>query len=185
MKRPIIFVAIVTLVSAFCAFVLAMLTAGAINPPNPVPIGMALGFAVGLIYLLLANNRNVAVAAPDVRQAALDAPPPTDGTARLIVVRQSRMGMMVGVDISIDGTTITQLKSPRFAILSIAPGRREVVAAAQGKPSKPQTVEVAAGEIVVLRVATGFAGVKITPEADGPQLRSALARVPMVAPTRT
>lgn len=83
---------------------------------------MPLGMGAGLSYLLLGNNRKVIVATRNVRQAALDAPPPTDGTARLIVVRQSPMGMLVGVDVAVDGVTVTQLKSPRFAILSIAPG---------------------------------------------------------------
>lgn len=138
----------------------------------------------GLPYLLLGNNRKVIVATRNVRQAALDAPPPTDGTARLIVVRQSRMGMLVGVDVAVDGVTVTQLKSPRFAILSIAPGRREVVAMAQGKSSRPQVIDVSAGDAAALRVATGFGGVKITPKADGPQLRSTPATVPMVAQSR-
>jgi hypothetical protein len=180
MKRTIIFVVIVTLVSSLTSFVLAALAAGSGREPNTTFVGMALGMAAGTVYMLFSQNRAVKIASDDVRRATLAAPPPGDRTARLIVVRESAVGMMIGVDVIVDGATMTQLKSPRFAVLTLGAGHHEIVALSQGRRTDPITIDIAAGETAVFRIKAGLGGIKLALQADSAELRRSLAKVPMV-----
>lgn len=56
MKRTIIFVAIVTLVSGLTSFVFAALAASSGREPNTTFVGMALGMVAGTVYMLF-NSR--------------------------------------------------------------------------------------------------------------------------------
>jgi hypothetical protein len=180
MKRTIIFVAIVTLVSGLTSFVLAALAAGSGREPNTTFVGMALGMVAGTVYMLFSQNRAVKIASDDARRAMLAAPPPGDGTTRLIVVRESAVGMMIGVDVIVDGATMTQLKSPRFAVLTLSAGRHDIVALSQGRRTDPAAIDMAAGETAVFRIKAGLGGIKLARETDSAELRRSLAKVAMV-----
>jgi hypothetical protein len=180
LKRTIIFVAIVTLASGLTSFVLAAMAASSGREANTTFVGVALGMAAGVVYMLFSGNRSVKVSSADARHAALTASPPSDGTARLIVVRESAVGMMIGVDVLVDGATLTQLKSPRFAMLALGAGRHEIVALSQGRRTGPIAIDVAAGETAVIRIKAGLGGIKLARETDSSELRQALAKVPMV-----
>jgi len=181
-SRTIKFVLIVSLVSGVVSFLLTALTAGSATRTSPTFVSVVFGMVAGIAYLLLTGNRKVPVADEATRRRALVELTPTDGSARLLLVRQVSVGVMVGVDVTVDGTLATQLKSPRFAIVPITPGTHEIVAVAQGRSTKPLAIDVAAGEIAVVRLSAGLGGIKLTREADSPQLRTALEKVPMVGP---
>jgi hypothetical protein len=184
MSRTIKFVLIVTLVSGATSFLLAALGArsGQSSPPF---IGTVFGMVAGIVYLLLTNNRKVPVADADTRRRALADIAPADGSARVLVVRQVMVGVMIGVDVVVDGTLRTQLKSPRFAVLPLEPGRHEIVAVAQGRSTKPLALDLVAGETAVVRISAGLGGVKLTQEPDTAALRASLAKVPMVETLKT
>lgn len=182
MSRSIKFVLIVTLVSGLTSFLLAALVATGERPSsNPVFLGVILGMTVGSVFLLLSGNRRVALADDATRRAVL-AETVVAGTARLLIVRESKLGMMVGVDVEVDGVVLTQLKSPRFAAVAVSPGRHACVAIAQGKRSATLVIDLADGETAAARISAGLGGIKLTREADAPALRMALSKVPMVAP---
>ncbi|HWU96378.1 MAG TPA: hypothetical protein VN029_12330, partial [Sphingomonas sp.] len=101
--------------------------------------------------------------------------------AQLIVVREGFYGKAAGVDVSVDGAVRTQLKSPRFAAIDLAPGRHEVVASLQKRISQPVAVELTPGETQVLRLKVGMGKPTLSPETDIAAIRTSLARVPMVA----
>ena len=139
MKRTAIFVLIVTVVAGAFSFVMTGLTARMPAPPDPTFAAVALGMAAGALFLLLSGNRRVRVADAATRAATL-AESPAVGMARLLIVRQSKIGVMVGVDVEVDGAIVTQLKSPRFAVVRCrsggtrwSPGRRA------GAPSRSRS----------------------------------------------
>lgn len=179
MSRSIRFVLVVVLVSGVTSFLMAALStrAGHSGPPF---ISTVFGMVAGAVYLLLTGSRNVPTADAETRRRALADTNPPEGTARVLVVRQVMVGVMIGVDVLIDGTVLTQLKSPRFVVLPLDPGRHEIVAVAQGRPTKPLVLELVAGETAVVRISSGLAGLKLTQEPDSAELRASLANVPMV-----
>lgn len=179
MSRTIKFVLIVTAVSGVTAFLLAALGARSGHAAPPF-IGTVFGMVAGIAYLLLTGNRKVPTADAETRRRALADTAPTDGTARILVVRQVMVGVMIGVDVVVDGVVLTQLKSPRFAVLPLDPGRHEIVAVAQGRKTKPLTLDLVAGETAAVRISAGLGGVKLTRELDTAALRASLAKVPMV-----
>lgn len=179
MSRTIKFVLIVTAVSGTTAFLLAALAARA-GHSGPPFISTVFGMVAGITYLLLTGNRKVAIADAETRRLALADTAPTDGTARILVVRQVVVGVMTGVDVVVDGVVLTQLKSPRFAVVPLNAGRHEIVAVAQGRKTKPLTLDLRAGETAAVRISAGLSGVKLAREPDTAALRASLAKVPMV-----
>jgi len=181
LKKQLTFVAIVAVVAFLTSFLLALVTAGAPNPPatSPAFIGLIFGVVAGSIYLALSTNRKVKIADAATRARALQGAPADSG--QLIVLREGFYGKAAGVDVSVDGAVRTQLKSPRFAALDLAPGRHEIAAVVQGRKALPVTVELAPGETQVLRLKVGMGKPTLTPEADVAAIRTSLARVPMVA----
>ncbi len=180
LKKQLTFVAIVGGVAFVTAFLLGAITAGAPTPPtvSPAFIGLIFGVVAGTVYLGLAGNRKVPLADEASRTRALQGAEP--GSAQLIVLREGFYGKAAGVDVSIDGVVRTQLKSPRFAALALAPGRHEVGAEVQRRSAVPVTVELAAGETQVLRIKVGMGKPALVPEADVAAIRASLANVPMV-----
>lgn len=181
LKKQLTFVAIVAGVAFLTSFALAFITAGAPNPPTTSPtfIGLIFGVVAGSVYLALSTNRKMRIADDATRARALQGAS-AEG-AQLIVLREGFYGKAAGVDVSVDGTVRTQLKSPRFAALELAPGRHEIAAAVQGRKALPVTVDLAAGETQVLRIKVGMGKPTLIAEADVVAIRASLARVPMVA----
>ncbi len=181
LKKQLTFAAIVAVVAFVTSFLLAAITAGAPNPPTTSPtfIGLIFGVVAGSVYMGLSSNRKVAMADDAARARALQGA--TEGRAQLLVVREGFYGKAAGVDVSVDGTVRTQLKSPRFAALDLAPGRHEVAAAVQGRKAAPVAIDIAAGETQILRLKVGMGKPTLAPETDIAAVRTSLARVPMVA----
>jgi hypothetical protein len=116
------------------AFALTFLYA----PGSTTP--MLYGAGAGLIgaYLAanLSGNRRQAAADPLEKFEALESEPPT-GRARLFLYREGFVARLAGLNVSVDGQVVTQLKSPQFACITLAPGRH-VLAAAFGGLAGPQ-----------------------------------------------
>lgn len=182
LSKQLIFVAIVGGVAFVVAALFGMLAAAAgpnaEHSTSPWFIGMIFGVVAGTIYLALAGNRKVALAGDADRTRALAGP--DAGQAQLLVVREGFVGKLAGVDVLVDGTPATQLKSPRFAALSLAPGRHEVVATVQGKRTEPLALDIQAGETAVVRIDMAIGKAKLTQEPDVGAARRRMATIPMV-----
>jgi hypothetical protein len=114
-------------------------------------IGPFLGAMVAFVMAMLAGNRrSVTAKAGDKAGALAMAPPP--GKALVYVIRRGFVGWATGLNIVVDGQNLVQLKSPRFSILTVSPGRH-LMEAAMGGLAGPQNrstgVELAleAGEV--------------------------------------
>ena len=118
------------------------------------------GFVFGVIAAYAANNltgnRRVRDADAATRAAALSFTPDA-AHARLYLVRTGLVGLAAGMNVDLDGRDITQLKSPRFASLPIAPGAHVVRAGFGGGLSwQTNAAELAfdahAGELIALHL---------------------------------
>jgi len=135
---------------------------------EPGFVGIAVGVGIGAVVMLLLNNlsgnRKAEQADPETRRKALAFEPAPD-KAVLYLVRTGFVGKAAGMDVAIDGKTVVQLKSPRFARVELAPGAHKITAsfsgglASQTNPSQFDVVAVA-GETIVLKLALGFGAVK-------------------------
>ena len=154
------------LAAAFVTFLLGI--AAGVNGERPGFIGILVGVAIGAAVMLLLNNlsgnRKTEQADPESRRKALAFEAATDKAA-LYLVRTGFVGKAAGMDLAIDGKIVVQLKSPRFARIDLAPGGHKITAsfsgglASQTKPSELD-LDVAPGEIVVLKLALGFGATK-------------------------
>lgn len=183
LSKQLTFGAIVLGSSFAISFLLGLITARV--PPEELTtpnwfIGLIFGVVAGTVYLMLANNRHMPLADNAARAAALAGP--GAGEAQLLVYRQGFVGKMAGIDIWIDGAVATQLKSPRFAALTLTPGRHELFAEVQGKRTKPLPVELAPGEAMAVRVNMAIGRADLIVERDLAVVRRTLASVPMIAP---
>src|SRR5262249_31540486 len=117
--------------------------ASAAGDKNDAGLIAGLGVSVVVFVALynLSGNRRTAAASADAKQRAL-AFPPTPGKAALYLVRTGFVGKMAGMNLSLDGREVAQLKSPRFTRIDIAPGAHTLTAsfggglAGQTKPSE-------------------------------------------------
>ncbi|RMB51901.1 hypothetical protein C8J44_2926 [Sphingomonas sp. PP-CE-3A-406] len=182
LSKQLIFVGIVFGVAMLTSFVLAFFAAAAAGrsgQPLPSPIiGLSLGVVAGAIYLGLAGNRRVALASGTARQAALA--PVVDGSARLIVFRRGFVGKLAGVDVYLDGEVRTQLKSPRFAALTVTPGVHALETRMHNKPSASLTVEAIANATTIIEVEVAMKQATPVQRGDDADLRAVLAGTPMV-----
>lgn len=181
LSKQITFALIIAGVAAFTSFVLSFTVAaisdGADRPgPSPL-IGLSFGVVAGMIYLALSGNRAVALADDAARRAALT--PVNNESARLLVYRQGFVGKLAGVDVQVDGAVRTQLKSPRFAALSVAPGRHTLVAEVQNKRSDPLELTLAANDTVAVQIVMTLGKPKLALQ-NTDAARQTLAQVPMV-----
>lgn len=185
LSKQITFGVIVGGVAFATSFLLALLASAAsaksgMAQPGPSPlIGLSFGVVAGVIYLALSNNRSVAIADGGARAAALR--PVGDGMGQLLVFRQGFVGKLAGVDIYVDGAVRTQLKSPRFAALTVAPGAHTVQSEVQNKKSDVIEVVVGANETVAVEIAVSLGKSRLVRRDDVAAVRAALANVPMVA----
>lgn len=155
------------LIAGAISFVLSF-TVTALGAPAAAPmmgmIGALLGFIVVMIFWNLSGNRKVAAADPAQRAQALTFTP-REGQALIYLIRTGFVAKAAGMNISVDGMNATQLRSPQFTCLEVAPGTHEIVAAfagGAGAQSNPQALSltVQAGEAVALRFTIKLGGTK-------------------------
>ncbi|HEY1426729.1 MAG TPA: hypothetical protein VGF50_08670 [Caulobacteraceae bacterium] len=151
-----------------------------------VLIGVFGAVAVAGILINLAGNRRLAVAGAAEKAAALALTPPA-GKALLVVARRGYLAKLVGLNLSLDGQLFTQLKSPAFTILEVAPGAHTLATGfgdATGAQGRAATFpfEAAAGGVVAVVVTPSIGTFKFAPQTDLDALRRALRGMPMVLP---
>ena len=154
--------------------------------------GMFAGVFTAYIGLNLSGNRTTAVASGEDKAAALALSPP-QGQALLIVFREGFVGSMAGMNLSVDGNEIAQLKSPQFTALALAPGQRTLRAGFGGLAGRQNNeaelaVSAAAGQVVAVRATLGMGAVKNTIRLEAVSesttaLRQKLSGMKMVQPT--
>lgn len=105
---------------------------------------LVLLFVAYVIWLLTFRNQATRTATPAQRQAALQfAPPP--GMGVVYVYRRQLVGLLVGLDVTLDGKLLGQTRGMRFYRLETPPGRH--VLGGDRKCPEPLEVSVAEGEV--------------------------------------
>lgn len=153
--------------------------------------GAILGVFTAYIMANLVGTKRSKAATPEQKRAALELRPQFSDQALLIVYREGFVGKAAGVNLSLDGKPVAQLKSPRFTAVSVAPGGHQLamrfagLAAKQNKPTLEGFI-AAPGEVIVFRATMemGMTKNRIVVEritAD-PELVKRLTPMTMVAP---
>lgn len=145
-----------------------------------------------LVYTALKNkasSRQIPIADERLRNSLLTEP--TSGTARILVYRASGflkegfMGTTLGIDITLDGTALTQLTNPRLTVVDVAPGEHRL-GAGSGAKRNDISINLAAGELAIYQVTLpkGSMGevFGLIREADNAVALKKLDAVPMVTP---
>lgn len=152
--------------------------------------GLFVGGFTAYILANLAGNRKVATAdAGQVGQAlAMSAPA---GKALVYVYRQGFVGMAAGLNVSVDGKPVAQLTSPRFTVVTVAPGPHTLsagfggLAGPQNKvATEPFTAEPGGVYAFRLTLAMGMLqnSIQIAPMPDLAPVKSALGGMKMTVP---
>ena len=138
----------------------------------------------------LAGNKSVRNASSAERNAALSAAPPP-GQGLLVVFHEGFVGKAAGLNIVVDGKARAQLKSPRFVIIPLDPGRHEVSAAFGGLAGAQNNaglavVSIQEGKVAAVRASLSMGALKNTinleEEADIEAVRARLRNMKMVSP---
>lgn len=121
----------------------------------PMIVGVIFGTFTAYIMANLAGNKRGVAASTEQKAAAVSLTAPA-GQGLLIVMREGFVGMAAGLNVTVDGKVVAQLKSPRFTAIPLSVGSHEMelaFAALAGKQNKPavERFGVGAGEVVVYR----------------------------------
>lgn len=132
----------------------------------PAFIGGFIGVFTAYIMANLAGNRAGRAAEPAQQEAALNLSP-EPGKAMLIVFREGFVGMAAGMNVTIDGRVVAQLKSPRYTAVPLEVGRHEMqlaFGALAGTQNRAGIEEfgVGAGEVVAYRATVAMGALKNT-----------------------
>ena len=155
----------------------------------PVVLGVMVFFA---LQMRSGNRKEVRIDAA-LRQSSLSAAAPA-GQALLYVYREGFMGKMVGWNVSLDGTALAQLRSPRFTQTTLSPGSHTLavslggMAGTQNKPAET-TFNAQPGEVIVMAMKSKMGALSNTlffvREPDAPAALQKLSNMPMVAAERS
>ncbi|RJF87043.1 hypothetical protein D3874_08415 [Oleomonas cavernae] len=168
------------------------LAAAGVEPMSSIWIvsGLIGGF-VTLGLMNLAGNKPVTLADEKTRAAALSLTPPP-GTGLVIVLREGFVGKAQGMDVTLNGRELAQLKSPRFTATTVPPGQYVLKAAFAGQMnlgSAPGTAtfDLGSGQVALFRLTTAMkmttSDVVLTHLEDPAAVVRKLAKTKMVAAT--
>jgi len=156
----------------------------------PVIIGAVAGSFTAYILANLSGNRVQPAATAAQKAEALDADPPA-GKAFLYLYREGFVAKLAGLNVTVDGRVVAQLKSPGFTSITIEPGSHTVSAAFGGlagpqNNSSQVTVQASPGAVVALRMTVKMGALKnsihIAPQADLGAVKQTLAGMTMTQP---
>jgi hypothetical protein len=157
------------------------------HPISPLFTGAFAGAGAAFIYANLAGNRRIANASADDKRAALTRTPAA-GQALLYIARRGYMAKLVGMNFALDGTSVAQLKSPRFTCIALPAGPHILTASfggfAGGQAKPGECVFTAQPDSVVVITAGMLwgmlqGGIGLTLEPDPAGAKARLAGVPM------
>lgn len=174
------------------AFVLAILMSLLPFPSESrLILPVVIGVLVGFMAVSLSGNKKVVKVDAGARAQALSALPP-DGQAAVWVYREGFIGKAVGLNVSVDGQDVAQLKSPTCTRILIPAGPHTFAAAmGVGGAFSPNAASVSidakAGETRVFKLSMKMGAVKNTlmldAQSDVAGALQRLASTPMVATT--
>jgi hypothetical protein len=144
------------------------------------------------ILQMRAGNRKEVRVDDASRRASLSAVAPA-GQALLYLYREGLAGKAVGWNVSLDGSALAQLRSPRFTQTTLKPGPHTLrvsldgLAGTQNKPGEA-TFEAQPGEVIVFAMKAKMTLLSSTltfvREQDARTALQKLAKMPMVAAER-
>lgn len=187
--RPIIIGVVLAFVVAFgMSFLFASI--GAPNTGLSIYFGLFIGAFTAYILANLAGNKKVATADSGQQSQALAMTAPTD-KALVYVYRQGFVGMAAGLNVMLDGKTVAQLTSPRFTVVTVAPGSHSLSAAFGGLAGAQNKVATepftaAAGGVYAFRLTLSMGmlqnSIQIAPMPDLTPVKSAIGGMKMTVP---
>lgn len=191
MNKTLMWVAIGVGVAFGVSFLLGAMLGAIGGQPGleTVILGLFAGAFTAYIGGNLAGNRNVDLASDEARRAALSLTPPT-GQALLMVYRDGFVGKAAGLNLSLDGRPLAQLKSPRFTAVAVTPGDHQLIAAFGGLAGPQNNAgdlrfNAAAGETLIYKASVSMGAIKNTVklerQPDAAAVVAKLQRMPMVA----
>lgn len=132
----------------------------------PALIGGFFGVFTAYIMANLVGNQK-GVAASDADKQAAVAFQPQPGKAMLIVMREGFVGKAVGLNVTVDGRVVAQLKSPRFIAVPLDVGQHEMEVAFGGLAGQQNRADAerfgtGAGEVVVYAASVSIGALKNT-----------------------
>lgn len=140
---------------------------------------------VGLVAAVLRTDRNRDVAHADAgtraQALALEARP---GQARVVVFRNDTMGGRLGADVRVDERLHTQLTSPGFTVIDLAPGAHRIGLEWEGRQAA-HALALKAGDVVALHVKMRLALTTTTPTlepVDAGRARRLIGNAPLALP---
>jgi len=148
-----------------------------------------IGILVAFMWWSLSGNKKVVKVSDADRSQALGALPP-DGQTAVWVYREGFVGKAVGLNVSIDGKDVAQLKSPASARILVPAGAHTLGAAmgvggALSPNAASATIDAKGGETVVFKLSMKMGAVKNTlildAQSDVAGTLQRLASTPMVA----
>lgn len=130
----------------------------------PTFLGGALGVITAYLMANLAGNRKGVAASGAQKDAAVNLAPPA-GQALLIVYREGFVGMAAGLNVSVDGRVVAQLKSPRFTAVPLSIGTHELMLSFGGLAGAQNNAAIERfgagdGEVVVYRATVAMGALK-------------------------
>lgn len=157
----------------------------------PVWPAVVLGGAVYFTLQARSSNREETRVDDASREAALRAVAPP-GQALLYIYREGFLGKAVGFNVSLDGSALVQLRTPRFTQTTLRPGAHTLavgVPGFAGTEIKSKTVDGAfeahAGEVIVFTMRQRIgAPPSFVREQDTQAAMRKFIKMPMVAPER-
>lgn len=148
-----------------------LISAGGGNPGFlPTYLGGFLGVVTAYLMANLAGNRKGVAGSAEQKAAAVNLTAPA-GQALLIVYRDGFVGMAAGLNVSVDGKVVAQLKSPRFTAIPLSVGSHEMelaFGALAGKQNNPNVERfgAGAGEVIAYRARVSMGAIKNTIAVD-------------------
>lgn len=154
------------------------------------PLGLSPGvvvtfLAANLIRLALVKNRNRDSETADepARVQALSFSPQAN-RSQIVLFRNDWMGALLSAMILVDSTLFTELTSPGFTVVELAPGRHRLRVELEGQAAELDE-QLAAGEIRVLHISmkSGLASTVPTLSAMAPEdARKLIGKAPQRLP---
>lgn len=145
---------------------------------------MLLAFFGYVIWMLAFKNKTTRTATPAEKQAALQFAP-TPGKGVIYVYRKQLVGLLVGLDVLLDGKVIGQTRGLRFYRLEVEPGPHHL--GGDKKCPQPLELTVADGEVayveqeIVMGMVKG--GYRYTRITNPPQAQQAIYSCKLLLPT--
>jgi hypothetical protein len=175
---------LIALAVTFVAGVVVMYVGATSSLAMAVVLGIAVFFA---LHMTSRNRKEVRVDDAH-RLSSLRAVAPA-GQALLYIYREGFAGKLVGWNVSLDGTALAQLRSPRFTQTTLGPGSHTLavsldgLAANQNKPAE-ETFVAQPGDVIVFAMKSKMGALSNTlsfvRELDTPSALRKLSKIPMV-----